>query len=318
MQSNPVLTLIAPSRALVVKDTFDAIDEKRLEVIKNALTNLGWSVREAENLRSLDHRFAGSDAERARALEAILTDGTTDLALALRGGYGASRLLPLLNWNALSDSTVPFAGFSDGTALLLALLAKLGKGGWLAPCANAFDMQCNARDAAFCQAFQSKDFHLTVKATSGAYQNPEAFAAKGLLWGGNLSVLVSLLGTPYFPSVQGGILFLEDVAEPAYRIERAFLQLAYAGVLTSQRAVVLGHFTGSETGAGIGAGHFGLCDAVDFIRRNLKIPVLTGFPIGHVPGCVTIPTGVVGTVALGGGTWTLTADVASILPHCAP
>ena len=94
---------------------------------------------------------------------------------------------------------------------------------------------------------------MTVKATSGAYQNPDTFAAKGLIWGGNLSVLVSLLGTPYFPSVQGGILFLEDVAEPAYRIERAFLQLAYAGVLTSQSAVVLGHFTGSERGAGIGA-----------------------------------------------------------------
>lgn len=318
MQSNPVLTLIAPSRALVVKDTLDAIDEKRLEVIKNALTNLGWSVREAENLRSLNHRFAGSDAERVRALEAVLTDGTTDLALALRGGYGASRLLPLLNWDALSDSTVPLAGFSDVTALFLAFLTQLGKGGWLAPCANAFDMQCDARDAAFRHAFQSQDFHLTVKATSGAYQNPDTFAAKGLIWGGNLSVLVSLLGTPYFPSVQGGILFLEDVAEPAYRIERAFLQLAYAGVLTSQSAVVLGHFTGSETGAGIGAGHFGLCDAVDFIRRNLKVPVLTGFPIGHVPGCVAIPTGVVGTVALSGGTWTLTADVASILPHCAP
>lgn len=318
MQSNPVLTLIAPSRALVVKDTLDAIDEKRLEVIKNALTNLGWSVREAENLRSLDHRFAGSDAERVRALEAVLTDGTTDLALALRGGYGASRLLPLLDWNLLCGPTVPLAGFSDVTALFLAFLTQLGKGGWLAPCANAFDMQCDARDAAFRHAFQSQDFHLTVKATSGAYQNPDTFAAKGLIWGGNLSVLVSLLGTPYFPSVQGGILFLEDVAEPAYRIERAFLQLAYAGVLASQSAVVLGHFTGSETGAGIGAGHFGLCDVVDFIRRNLKVPVLTGFPIGHVPACVTIPTGVVGTVALSGGTWTLTADVASILPHCAP
>lgn len=318
MPNSPVLTLVAPSRALVVKDTLDAIDEKRLEVIKNALTNLGWSVREAENLRSLDHRFAGSNAERVRALEAVLTDGTTDLAIALRGGYGASRLLPLLDWNLLCGPTVPLAGFSDVTALFLAFLTQLGKGGWLAPCANAFDMQCDARDAAFRHAFQSQDFHLTVKATSGAYQNPDTFAAKGLIWGGNLSVLVSLLGTPYFPSVQGGILFLEDVAEPAYRIERAFLQLAYAGVLTSQSAVVLGHFTGSERGAGIGAGHFGLCDAVDFIRRNLKVPVLTGFPIGHVPACVTIPTGVVGTVALSGGTWTLTADVASILPHCAP
>lgn len=318
MPNTPVLTLVAPSRALVVQGTMDAVDSVRLARIEKALANLGWSVREAQNIHFVDRRFAGSDNVRARALEKALTDKNSDLALSLRGGYGASRLLPLLDWNLLCGPTVPLAGFSDVTALFLAFLTQLGKGGWLAPCANAFDMQCDARDAAFRHAFQSQDFHLTVKATSGAYQNPDTFAAKGLIWGGNLSVLMSLLGTPYFPSVQGGILFLEDVAEPAYRIERAFLQLAYAGVLTSQSAVVLGHFTGSERGAGIGAGHFGLCDAVDFIRRNLKVPVLTGFPIGHVPGCVTIPTGVVGTVALSGGTWTLTADVASILPHCAP
>ena len=159
---------------------------------------------------------------------------------------------------------------------------------------------------------------MTVEATSGAYQNPDTFAAKGLLWGGNLSVLVSLLGTPYFPNVQGGILFLEDVAEPAYRIERALLQLMYAGVLASQNAVILGDFTGSERGAGVGAGHFGLRDVIDSMRRILKVPVLTGFPIGHVPTCVTIPTGVVGDVALRGSTWTLHADVTKILPKTAP
>ena len=111
---------------------------------------------------------------------------------------------------------------------------------------------------------------------------------------------------------------MEDVAESAYRIERALLQLMYAGVLASQSAVILGDFTGSERGAGVGAGHFGLRDVIVSMRRILKVPVLTGFSIGHVPTCVTIPTGVVGDVALRGSTWTLHADVTKILPKTAP
>ena len=104
MPNSPVLTLVAPSRALVVQGTMDAVDSVRLARIEKALANLGWSVREAQNIHFVDKRFAGSDNVRARALEKALTDKNSDLALSLRGGYGASRLLPLLDWNLLPYS----------------------------------------------------------------------------------------------------------------------------------------------------------------------------------------------------------------------
>ena len=319
MKENPVLTLVAPSRALVVPETSAAVDTARLGRIRNALTGLGWSVREADNTRKIFERFAGSDAERTEALEKALTDTTADLALALRGGYGAGRILPRLNWERLTGKTVPLAGFSDVTALFLAFLAKVGKGAWLCPCASSFDTENCERDAAFSLAFRSRAFSLRTEglADRGA-GNPASFFAEGLLWGGNLSVCVSLLGTPYFPAIKDGILFLEDIAEPAYRIERALLQLLYAGILEKQKALVLGDFTGADAGAGHGDGRFGFSEAVDFLRQTLKIPVLTGFPIGHIPACVTIPTGVHGSVSLENGVWTVRSDVTSILPEHAP
>ena len=109
------------------------------------------------------------------------------------------------------------------------------------------------------------------------------------LWGGNLSVLCSLLGSPYFPTVQGGILFLEDVAEHPYRIERMLTQLLHAGVLARQKAIVLGQFTDYKR-----VPHdrgFTLQSVVNWLRSQLKVPVLTGLPFGHVPTKVLLPVG---------------------------
>jgi muramoyltetrapeptide carboxypeptidase len=114
-------------------------------------------------------------------------------------------------------------------------------------------------------------------------------AEHATLWGGNLSVLCSLVGTPYFPEVQGGVLFLEDVAEHPYRIERMLTQLLNAGVLSQQKAIVLGAFTAYKlTSHDKG---YKLNSVVSWLRAQLKTPVLTGLPFGHVPTKLCLPVG---------------------------
>mgnify|MGYP002077148246 FL=1 len=118
---------------------------------------------------------------------------------------------------------------------------------------------------------------------------PDIYVEQATLWGGNLAVLCSLVGTPYFPQIQGGVLFLEDVGEHPYRIERLLTQLLHAGVLGRQKAVVLGQFneyrlTPHDKG-------FKLQSVVDWLRTQIKPPVLTNLPFGHVPTKVLLPVG---------------------------
>ena len=129
------------------------------------------------------------------------------------------------------------------------------------------------------------------KATAGVYADKRqgVWAKDAVLWGGNLSILVSLLGTPYFPQVKGGILFLEDVAEHPYRIERMLTQLLHAGVLAQQKAVVLGQFTNFKL-TPHDAG-FKLQSVVDGLRKQIKAPVLTDLPFGHVATKICLPLG---------------------------
>ena len=117
----------------------------------------------------------------------------------------------------------------------------------------------------------------------------ELQVSNALLWGGNLTVLCSLLGTPYFPQVKGGILFLEDIAEHPYRIERMLTQLLHAGVLARQKLIVLGQFT--EYSLSVHDKGYSLAKVVAELRSRLKVPVLTGLPFGHVPTKVLLPVG---------------------------
>ena len=114
-------------------------------------------------------------------------------------------------------------------------------------------------------------------------------AVEGTLWGGNLALVAHLVGTPHLPRVDGGILFLEDVGEHPYRIERMLHQLHFAGVLGAQRAVLLGTFTGYATGPNDNG--YDLAAVVDDARRRFGVPICTGLPFGHVPDKLTLPVG---------------------------
>ncbi len=247
-------------------------------------------------------RFAGDDETRLAAIARAAASGA-QVALTSRGGYGLTRLLPRLPYAELQQAVergTAFVGLSDFTALQLSMLAQTGTQTWAGPAlledfgvAEEPDeiMQACFDDLLSGQG-EGTGWRLPL---SDLRAHPELVGEDGwgveqaMLWGGNLSVLVSMLGTPYFPQIEGGVLFLEDVAEHPYRVERMLTQLLHAGVLGRQKAVVLGQFNRFQL-----VPHdkgFKLQSVVDWLRSQLGVPVLTGLPFGHVPTKVLLPVG---------------------------
>lgn len=239
-------------------------------------------------------RFAGDDATRLSAVQRACASGA-DVALISRGGYGLTRLLPDLPYKAIGkaiDQGTQFVGLSDFTAFQLAVFAKTARTTWQGP-SLMDDFASEAEPDDIMQA--CFDDLLLEQGEGTGWRLPLAEAGlnvkvnNAVLWGGNLTVLSALLGTPYFPAIQGGVLFLEDIGEHPYRIERMLTQLHLAGILKQQKAVVFGQFTSYKL-----VDHdkgFKMQTVVDRLRTLLKIPVLTGLPFGHVPTKVLLPVG---------------------------
>jgi len=279
--------IFSPSSAVRDKAAFRR-GVKRLQA-------LGHEVEVDEAALASQMRFAGDDATRIAAIARAAASGA-DVALISRGGYGLTRILPGLPYKAIAkaiDSGTQFVGLSDFTAFNQAVLAKSGRITWQGP-ALGEDLGTEAEpDDIMLACF---DDLLAEQGEGAGWQRPlaeaelQARVKDGVLWGGNLSVLVSLLGTPFFPQVNKGVLFLEDVGEHPYRIERMLTQLLHAGVLARQKAVVLGQFTHFKLVPAHDKG-FKLATVVDWLRNQIKAPVLTGLPFGHVPTKVLLPVG---------------------------
>jgi len=255
------------------------------------LRQAGCMVDGVEVLDRVELRFAGSDAERAADINALTTlDILPDIALATRGGYGAGRLLPLLDYGALRerlhDAPLALVGHSDFTALQLALHAMSGLCTFSGPLLA--DLGAEPRSESSWNQFWAT---LTSPTTSVAWSSSveAALDLRGPLWGGNLAVLCSILGTPYFPAIEGGILFVEDVFESPYRIERMLYQLHLSGVLGRQQALLLGNFSQCEPGGRDNG--YDLAAAFAQIRAVAGIPVLDGLPHGHADQQLTLPFG---------------------------
>jgi len=255
----------------------------------------GWKVCAGETVFARELRFAGSDELRAAELQRFATDRRLDVVVAARGGYGMSRLLERLDFAAIRDAGRILVGYSDFTAFGLALLARAGGVSFQGPSAADFGSR--------------GDSEFTIQSFFEAIEQPEVWIefktdgpdldVRGRLWGGNLSMLCAVMGTPYLPRVQGGILFLEDVNEAAYRIERMLLQLLHAGILQRQRAVVLGDFT--PTPSMPNDNGFDLSVVVGHLRSVLATPIVTGLPFGHGRRRVTLPIGAPGRLQLRAG-----------------
>ncbi|MCC7326876.1 MAG: LD-carboxypeptidase [Burkholderiales bacterium] len=245
-------------------------------------------------------RFAATDDERLAAVQRMANDPRVDLAITLRGGYGWTRLLPRLDFTALAGSGKRWMGYSDFTAFQLAALARVGMTTFAGPVvAGDFGAaQTSAFTFEHCFGLLGAQRY----AVECALEGPDV-ACAGTLWGGNLAMVAHLVGTPYFPDVDGGILFVEDVGEAPYRIERMLLQLLHAGVLARQHAILLGSFT--EYALSDNDGGYDLDAAVGSLRAACSTPILTGLPFGHVPDKLTLPVGGRCALTVRAGTGTL-------------
>lgn len=291
----PLVSLVVPSRTYVLEDPSET-DIERLEGSVRGLEELGFEVVRTPGPWRNWKRFGGTDQERLAEFMTALSDPDADLVLPVRGGYGMTRILPGIDWKRVAERNPVAMGFSDFTAFNMALFARTGLSSWQGPMAGGLAPGHTTRSSqrSFLRALTASDWSLDWVQPG----DPVAFEAAGTIWGGNLAMIVSLLGTPWFPKpemIRGGLLFLEDVGEAPYRIDRMLTQLEQAGVFDLQSAVVLGQFTDcGENGA---RGDFTLGDALDGLAGRLArkgIGCVRGLPFGHVRELGAVPFGVPG------------------------
>lgn len=250
------------------------------------LESFGCRVRNFYDPASKHQRFGGTDAARAAQLHAAASDPDIQIIIALRGGYGMSRLLPAIDLTALAASGKLFVGHSDFTALQMALLAQTGAVSFAGPMI-CIDFSRDEPSEFTLGEFMRCVTRTTHQITFASGNNPQVDAS-GVLWGGNLTMLTHLIGTPYLPKIEGGILFIEDVNEHPYRIERMLLQMHYAGLL-NQKAILFGDFSSYALNDYDNGYDFETMLA--FLRERLGIPILTGLPFGHTRDKATLAVG---------------------------
>ncbi len=264
------------------------------------LKALGHEVEIDEAALASHLRFAGDDETRVAAIGRAAASGA-DVALISRGGYGLTRILPALPYKALAkaiEKGTRFVGLSDFTALQLGLLAKTGATTWAGPAlgedfgpeTEPDEIMLACFDDLIAGAAEGTGWTLPAADTRAHAAKPMRHVHDSMLWGGNLNVLCALVGTPWLPAVKGGVLFLEDVNEHPYRIERQLTQLLRSGIVDAQKAVLLGSFNRFKLVPGHDRG-YSLKTVVDWFRSQTKTPVYTGLPFGHVPTKVLLPVG---------------------------
>lgn len=255
------------------------------------LTDAGHQVENDEVIRRRFQRFAGTDAERLADVNSLASLTSPDtIVMLVRGGYGASRLLDRIDWQALASrqqrDPLLICGHSDFTAIQAGLLAQANVITFSGP------MLAANFGAETLNTFTEQHFWLALRKAQFTVEwqgdGPQC-DVQGTLWGGNLAMLISLIGTPWMPTIDKGILVLEDVNEHPFRVERMLLQLEYAGILNRQSAIVLGSFSGAapnEYDAG-----YSLESVYAFLRSRLSVPLITGLDFGHEQRTVTLPIG---------------------------
>ena len=293
-----LIHLIAPSGY--------AINQQAALLGVERLEQAGHTVENQQVIARRQQRFAGSDAERAADLNDLAQlSGENVVVMPVRGGYGATRLLDQIDWPALcrrqQHAPLLICGHSDFTAVQMALLSHANvitfsgpmlTGNFGAETLNDFTVEH------FWRALRNPQF--TVEWQSGGPQCD----VEGKLWGGNLAMLTSLIGTPWLPEIDGGVLVVEDVNEHPFRVERMLLQLLHAGILSRQRALALGSFSGAEPND-YDAG-YDLPTVVAYLRSRLAIPVIDGLEFGHEQRTVTLPLGASARLVSQRGAATLT------------
>jgi muramoyltetrapeptide carboxypeptidase len=290
LSAGDTVALVAPASA-----TFQPVD---LDIARESVDALGLKVKVGRHLLARHGYLAGTDKDRAADINGFFSDRDVRAVLPIRGGWGSARVLPYLDFDTIRRNPKIILGYSDITALLLSIQAKTGLVTFHGP--NGMGRW----DA------WSVDYlrRVLFNAETVTFENPRTMSernslvpiehrvrtirpgtARGRLLGGNLTVLTAILGSPYLPSWDGAILFLEDVGEDFYRVDRMFTQLKLAGVLQKIRGFVFG--TCAECSPGEGFGSLTLDEIfVDHIQP-LEVPAWSGAMIGHQMQQWTVPVG---------------------------
>ncbi|MEN7548119.1 LD-carboxypeptidase [Rapidithrix thailandica] len=289
LQAGQTIGIVSPSGAVYEKEPY--------QVAIEALQAMGFQVKLSTSAQGRYGHLAGTDTERAEEINSMFADPDIHGIICLRGGSGAARILDKLDYKTIAKNPKVFVGYSDITALLLAIYTKTGLITFHGPVAtsswNAFSYGYFKRllmdgETVCLKNPEKKEGELVQ--TENRIRTIHTGEATGILAGGNLAVLSDLIGTGYLPDWKGKILFLEDIGEEIYRMDRMFSHLKLAGILSELKGFVFGKCTRCSPGKGYGS--LTLEEVIDDHIKPLNIPAFSGAMIGHISEKFTIPVGI--------------------------
>lgn len=278
----------------VISPASSPSDLEKIEKGVNYLEGLGYRVEVGKNVGKVHGYLAGTDNERLEDLHSMFKNKNINAIFNVRGGYGSGRLLDKINFGLIKRNPKIFVGYSDITALQMAFLKKTGLVTFAGPMV-AVDFSSDKVDP-----FMEENFWkiITNSKKIGKINNPngEKFytlakgRGEGNLIGGNLALLISLMGTEYQPDFKDAVLLIEDIGEDPYKIDRMFYQLKYAKVFNKVKGIILGRFVDCYI-KDKSQPSLSLNDVISDYLEELKIPVIYNVKHGHIKENLTIPWG---------------------------
>jgi muramoyltetrapeptide carboxypeptidase len=290
LRTGDLIGLIAPASS--------PDSEEKIEKGAKYLEQLGYHVKFGKHIRDAHGYLAGSDEDRIADFNDMVHDKNIRAIFTIRGGYGTPRILQRIDYRTLKQNPKIIVGHSDITALQLAIFRKIGLVTFSGPMTGVemwkdFDL------------FTEEHFWRVLTSTKkiGMLENPNDEPLKilrhgkahGRLFGGNLSLLACIMGTPFLPTLRGSILITEDVEEAPYRVDRMLAQLLNAGVLRGLAALVFGKFTDCNP-SNPSEPHLTINQVQEEYMEKIKCPVISNFQYGHIPRKLTIPSGLQATL----------------------
>ncbi len=304
---------LAPGQTIgLIAPASNTLENEEIQFAADVIRSLGFNVKMGEHLYKRNQYLAGTDRNRAADLNAMFADPSVDGIFALRGGFGSPRILPYVDYEAIAANPKVFMGYSDITALLSAIHRKTRLVTFHGPIAKqnftGYTLSQFKRVLVRPQAKTVLGAPPPFEVSEGRVPRDHRLTrlfpgkARGQLIGGNLSILVKLIGTPYEPDYTGKILCLEDVREEPYRIDGMLTHLWLAGRLQKLKGIVFGKFTDCAPSSG---NSFSLEEIFGDRCEELKIPALRGLMMGHIDDQAVLPIGMEVELDVEAGTLTL-------------
>jgi muramoyltetrapeptide carboxypeptidase len=303
LREGSVIALIAPG---------SPISDAKLEQALQNMLNLGFSVKEGRNIRQKYGYLAGSDEQRLADLHWAFSDPEVEAVWCVRGGYGCGRLLPKVDFDLIRRNPKVLIGYSDITALHLAIHHHTGLVSFHGPVAASDYPDNTVQHLRSVLLKPESDYILQIPDENAELPGNEfkpyvitPGVAKGPLTGGNLSLLSAMAGTPHLPSFAGKIVFIEDIGEQPYRIDRMLIQMLQSTDLAQAAGIALGVFYDCNPKPGATIPTLTLEETLRDCFGSLGMPVLYGLPFGHVAHNATLPYGTMANLNTEKGTLTL-------------